>query len=67
MRDERLALVCGLFISSIFAAILSAVSTQANCRKMAIEAGIAEWRIDAKTGETEFHYLTPAAQREDER
>lgn len=28
-------------------------------RARAIEAGVAEWRIDAKTGVKSFHYLTP--------
>lgn len=27
--------------------------------KDAIEARVAEWRIDPKTGEKTFHYLTP--------
>ena len=26
----------------------------------AIEAGVAEWRIDPKTGEKSFHFITPA-------
>ena len=25
-------------------------------RRQAVEAGVAEWRVDAKTAETSFHY-----------
>lgn len=32
-----------------------------NRQHSAIEAGVAEWRIDPKTGESAFHYLTPEA------
>ncbi|MFN4217436.1 MAG: hypothetical protein ACK4HQ_08570 [Brevinematales bacterium] len=28
-------------------------------QKESIEAGVAEWRIDPKTGEKSFHFITP--------
>lgn len=31
-------------------------------RAEAVSAGAAEWRIDPKTGERSFHYLTPCGE-----
>lgn len=60
---------CGCFV--LFAAYILIFSMAAfglgsNCarereREKAIEAGAAEWRIDPKTGERTFHYLTKAS------
>lgn len=57
MRDEVFALVFGFAAGCLFAGILFSAATERDYRERAIEAGVAEWRIDAKTGETEFHWI----------
>jgi hypothetical protein len=49
----------GFFVAALAVGItLNAVRYYHQCA--AIEAGVAEWRVDPKTGQTRFEYLKPA-------
>lgn len=43
----------------VVATIVGLIAGGRNEMRYAIEAGVAEWRINPKTGESTFHYLTP--------
>lgn len=62
MKDNSGMIVIGLFIGLIVGVIVGATVGQLHMEevwmKAAIENNSAEWRIDPKTGATEFVWLT---------
>lgn len=56
------AMLLGVFIGSLMGTIITLIlgDFAIDEKNRAIEAGVAEWRIDAKTGVRSFQYLTPA-------
>jgi hypothetical protein len=51
---------CILFAVTIFCAFMAGWTIgQGMTRQQAIEAGVAEWRIDSQAGKTRFEWLSP--------
>ena len=56
------AFMVGVLAGALAAVVLCGITARfdnAKKRDEAMRAGVAEWRIDPRTGETEFVYLTP--------
>jgi hypothetical protein len=53
------ALLVGCFAGAFFGIGITHVVTFRDARQEAIEAGVAEWVVNPKTGETAFTYKKP--------
>jgi hypothetical protein len=53
----------GLLAGAVFGVFLTMYLVNDSSRAAAIQHGVADWRVDAKTGETEFVYLPPCTHR----
>lgn len=60
MKDDDNKLLAIILVLGILLGVSIGVATANWCaRRKAIDAGVAEWTIDAKTGETHFVYKEP--------
>ena len=59
IQGVLLVLVCACVLCTTGGLIGGCDLGSYNERKAAIEAGVAEWTVDAKTGATSFRYVTP--------
>lgn len=66
-RDELIASGIFIFFMAVTATVAGTlgygsgeIDGRDGVRAGAIEAGVAEWKIDPKTGERRFEWLTPA-------
>ena len=56
MHDEWVAFLVGILTGSILAASIAYAGTRSCIHNSAIEAGVAEWQVNPKTGETKFQW-----------
>ena len=66
-RDDLIGIfIVSMAVVASVAMVAGAFIGEAKIRRDAILHGVAEWRVDSRTGDTSYHWIEPKTQNESE-